>query len=348
MLLSKDKATKVYIQMGTPARPLTDYIKDNRLTANIFTFAPSPALLQVNKSIKSIVENNLGPILVKDYIKSTELDLNEFRSVDEVDINFQNYPNASLQYLRRTHIAIKDYAAFHGNRAVKSNFLYPVPHVRQILQEDLTLVAFYKALQQAPGILKARTQAACLTTAHQIRTWMKVNQPLLEEVRHLDLSDKELEEIPKEIKYFKNLVVLNLSENKLTAIPREVCSLSKLTTVDLSYNKLPRLIKQFSDLKALVSLSAHNNLLTHFPKMLRSLPELRKLNLAFNQIGKIPLHKSDLPKLQQLDISFNKIVKLPKCLYDRGCTIDARGNELHRKSARDFESVRSKKPFTTY
>lgn len=55
-------------------------------------------------------------------------------------------------------------------------------------------------------------------------------------VCHLDLSDKNLTQLPSKVLQFKNLESLYLNNNKLTTLPENIGSLTNLTLLDLTGN----------------------------------------------------------------------------------------------------------------
>ncbi len=76
----------------------------------------------------------------------------------------------------------------------------------------------------------------------------------------LNLSGNNLTgALPGEIRFLKNLKVLNASNNKMTGVPAEVGQLSKLEILDLSNNQLTGLPYELGNLKNLKRLKLSGN-----------------------------------------------------------------------------------------
>lgn len=105
-----------------------------------------------------------------------------------------------------------------------------------------------------------------------------------EKVKFLDLSDKGIKELPKEILMFNNLQVLKASRNKIETVPAFVDSLKNLETLILSHNTI-----------------------REFPNHLSRLNKLRLLDLSSNKIKSLDFPISGFGRLEYLDLSFNEV-----------------------------------------
>jgi internalin A len=107
----------------------------------------------------------------------------------------------------------------------------------------------------------------------------------------LDLSNKNLSELPQDITKLKNLIQINLSKNNLTVFPNELLSMDKLIVINLSNNKIAQVPTAINKLKNLQGLDLSNNQLTTLPDTLSSIKTLRFLNVKGNNIDKTQLDK---------------------------------------------------------
>ncbi len=79
-------------------------------------------------------------------------------------------------------------------------------------------------------------------------------------IEFLDLSYNNLTgALPAEIRQLKNLKVLNLGHNQMTGVPAEVGQLANLEILDLSYNQLTGLPYELGNLKNLKKLILTGN-----------------------------------------------------------------------------------------
>lgn len=82
----------------------------------------------------------------------------------------------------------------------------------------------------------------------------------------IDLSNRQLIEIPKELLSLTNLQHLGLSGNNIITIPKEITSLINLQTFYLSYNQLTVIPIEISSLTNLHYLAFDHNQLTAIQK----------------------------------------------------------------------------------
>jgi len=126
----------------------------------------------------------------------------------------------------------------------------------------------------------------------------------------LDLSNKNLAQLPKEITQYKNLKVLFLSQNKFTQIPAEISQLQKLEFLGMRSCQLTQ-IDITSLPKNLRWLTLTDNQIKKIPPEINQLKKLAKLLLAGNQITKIPPEIVACKKLTLLRVSANHLKESP-------------------------------------
>lgn len=109
-----------------------------------------------------------------------------------------------------------------------------------------------------------------------------------DDVTILDMTEKNVTEIPVAVWRNPQIKILLLRGNEITAIPDSISKMIDLEFVDLS-----------------------ENLIDSIPQALSNLPKLQRLGLAWNPIAKIPEFISNLERLQFLDISYCMLESLP-------------------------------------
>ena len=103
----------------------------------------------------------------------------------------------------------------------------------------------------------------------------------------LDLSYKNLTEIPESVFLLTNLQYLYLHYNNLTYIPESFSVLTKLHYLQLSYNNLTSLPESIGSLSNLKTLHLRDNNLTSLPESIKSLSNLEYLYLYNNNLTSI-------------------------------------------------------------
>lgn len=131
-------------------------------------------------------------------------------------------------------------------------------------------------------------------------------------ISKLDLSDKNLTSIPKEVFGLKNLRKLNLSGNKLKNIPKEIERLELLENLDISNNHISNFYAKICQLRKLKKLNLNNNSIRQIPRQIENLKNLYTFSIANNKIENLPKEFSNLEGLNQLNISKNPIEFFPK------------------------------------
>jgi internalin A len=130
----------------------------------------------------------------------------------------------------------------------------------------------------------------------------------------LDLSNKNLTEIPPEIPHLTSLQVLNLNNNQISEIPEALAHLTSLQELDLSINQISEIPEALAQLTSLQYLYLSYNQIREIPEALAQLTSLQILNLSDNQISEIPEALTHLTSLQILDLSDNQIREIPEAL----------------------------------
>jgi internalin A len=127
----------------------------------------------------------------------------------------------------------------------------------------------------------------------------------------LDLSSKELTEIPPEMFQLSQLTKLDLSFNQITKIPDAIAALSNLQRLDLSFNKRTKIPDEIAALSNLQEFYLSKNRITEIPNAIAALSNLQNLILSGNKITEIPNAIAALSNLQQLHLDQNRITEIP-------------------------------------
>lgn len=141
----------------------------------------------------------------------------------------------------------------------------------------------------------------------------------LPRLRTLDLSDNNLQELPKKLGCTElRIKEINLSSNKIVSVPRTTFdNCPELRSVDISNNLILQLpdgiFAKNADLRALV---ASGNPLQAIPKSLRQCRQLVRLELADTQLP----HEMARTHRGQLRRTFDKLSRTPMAITQRAKT----------------------------
>ena len=127
----------------------------------------------------------------------------------------------------------------------------------------------------------------------------------------IDLSNRNLTELPEEIYFTETLVALNLSGNSISSLSPLIKTLPNLEVLTLSGNRLYELPDEFSNLKKLRLLSLSNNPLTTVPFVVTNLQSLELIDMSNTRLATIPRELYRLFNLQTLNLGQNNIRDIP-------------------------------------
>ncbi|TPX66819.1 hypothetical protein SpCBS45565_g04237 [Spizellomyces sp. 'palustris'] len=135
---------------------------------------------------------------------------------------------------------------------------------------------------------------------------------MLEEEREkgsvsLNLSQRNLAKLPREIGTMVLLERLGLSNNMLSALPPELCGLAHLRYLNLRSNRMREFPLVICQLPALEILDMSRNKLKRLPNNFGTLMNLKVLSLARNRIQELPTYLGEMQGLKVLKIEHNPI-----------------------------------------
>jgi internalin A len=128
----------------------------------------------------------------------------------------------------------------------------------------------------------------------------------------LDLSGKQIADLPEEIGQLTNLTSLDLSFNHLMALPESIVQLTNLTSLNLRSNPLTVLSESIVQSTNLTSLDLSLNQLTALSESIVQLTNLTSLDLSLNKLTTLPESIVQLTNLTSLDLSSNQLTALPE------------------------------------
>jgi Leucine-rich repeat (LRR) protein len=128
----------------------------------------------------------------------------------------------------------------------------------------------------------------------------------------LDLSNKNLSQLPPEIGQLTCLQQLFLGSNELSQLPPEIGQLTCLQQLYLSNNQLSQLPPEIGQLTNLQQLTLFNNQLSDLPREIGKLTDLQYLYLGNNHLSRLPGEIIQLISLQYLSLLNNQLRELPR------------------------------------
>ncbi|MBI2811219.1 MAG: leucine-rich repeat domain-containing protein [Candidatus Melainabacteria bacterium] len=147
--------------------------------------------------------------------------------------------------------------------------------------------------------------------APAIRRCLKENEHLAAQVRFLNLGNKKLSFLPREILFFSGLYRLLLISNNFEEFPPEICELRSLKELQFSLNKLRSLPPEIKNLKDLKILDLQQNRLDELPAEVGELSALESLYLYQNCLTTLPKELGSLSSLKILEAKENLIHSIP-------------------------------------
>lgn len=133
----------------------------------------------------------------------------------------------------------------------------------------------------------------------------------LEKITILDLSNKNIKELPDEIYLLKSLKMLDISFNEITIIPKELFMIRKLMFLCFKANNITEIPKEIEQLKRLNHLCFCNNKINLIPDNLCTLKTLNSFCIHGNKLNVIPEKISEIKNLETFSISNNNISSIP-------------------------------------
>ena len=147
-------------------------------------------------------------------------------------------------------------------------------------------------------------------------SWMQRLWDWADEFGIPELYLKEVSEslagFPRDKVELLDLKSLELSFAELDELPKEIGQLTNLTSLDIWSSRLPELPKEIGQLTNLISLELSGNNLSELPKEIGQLTNLTSLDLSFNNLSELPTEIIQLLNLKTFDLRENTNIILTK------------------------------------
>lgn len=216
---------------------------------------------------------------------------------------------------------------------------------RANLNEEGPIFHLSSSINEKESVVIKSTPVIQHGVKKSLKEWPKFD-PTVEKI---DLSHNVINNVPENIKEYRQLKVLNLSDNKLDeGVLKNLCDVLTLEEMDLSNNNIDSVPVEIVNLKKLRILNLHMTGLERVPKEMWSLASLEELDLSHNPslfydeenektLTPFPEGVSYYNKLSKLDLSDCDLQDLPQGLLylPDGCKIILRGNPL-KESVRNY------------
>lgn len=118
----------------------------------------------------------------------------------------------------------------------------------------------------------------------------------------IDASKLKWQQVPEELKQFKQLRFLNLSKNKIKELPEFIAEFKWLKVLDLTKNELFLFPVQLCKMNQLQKIHLSRNKIESIPACIQYMAELRVLDIWDNPITSLPEEVTKLEKLEAVDM----------------------------------------------
>jgi len=183
-----------------------------------------------------------------------------------------------------------------------------------------------------------------------------IHNARINNLQSLDLSNREITEIPPEIGQLTNLEYLDFSYNRISKLPPEIGNLTNLKSLLLLKNEITVLPLEIGNLCKLTLLDVSHNRITELPHTIGYLTELKTLDASYCSIHTLPLSFTELLSLKELYLEENPLVFPHDKIVNRGLyatmhflTSEKRVQEATKVTLQVFNMPeRLQKPFKQY
>ncbi|MDA3866934.1 MAG: leucine-rich repeat domain-containing protein [Salinivirgaceae bacterium] len=151
--------------------------------------------------------------------------------------------------------------------------------------------------------------------------------------KSLDLSNRDLTELPPEIGELTSLEHLNLSYNSIKEIPPDIGRLVNLKTLLFLRNEITELPPEIGTLRNLTLIDISHNAFETLPKEIGLLSQLKSFDASYGKIKRLPLTFIELLSLKELYLEANPFEFPPEKVVKRGLYATMHYLTLEKKKA---------------
>ncbi|XP_013383470.1 uncharacterized protein LOC106153887 [Lingula anatina] len=145
----------------------------------------------------------------------------------------------------------------------------------------------------------------------------------------LDLSNRDLVEMPTEVFNFTRIEVFKMANNRIQAVPPAIAGLHRLRIFDMHMNQVSHLPDTLTNLHYLQEMDFSFNKLRTLPQNFNYLQNLKVLKLRSNKFESAPHQLGHLVNLRVLDLQMNSLWHLPFSMQNmRGLRWLSLGNNM--------------------
>jgi len=130
-------------------------------------------------------------------------------------------------------------------------------------------------------------------------------------LRILIVDNNNIKEFPQEIYQLKNLGMLSCIENNISYISEDIINMQELLVFMACYNSISVLPNNFFKLLNLTGICLHGNKLTKLPSDIGNLSNLTSITISNNDIAELPYSLSKLEQLESIDMENTQISEIP-------------------------------------
>lgn len=192
----------------------------------------------------------------------------------------------------------------------KSEEEYQVKLKEAIEINSMSMLSFCRRVSGGDAVLKEVADLSLHRQTSELSNWL-ANDPSIESIVHLDLSNAGLTVLPSSVECLVGLKSLDLSYNSLSTLPSAIRTLKKLERFTAAHNKIVGLPKELFLLVSLRRLDLSDNLLFVIPSGIGNLANLTELVLDGNQLVSVAFEIGHLKCLQELWLNENALTLIP-------------------------------------